>query len=793
MSRLSRSALLAAGLWAALAAPATAAPPVPSLAADTRFAPPSGIAKFDFTTGTAADVTGGVVVVGERIYTVGETRDSTGDADIAIIARRPDGTFDTGFSEDGRMTVAIAQNVGTNKGRDAGFAVAALPDGRLRLAAAVDVDTGSGINLDVAVAGVTPEGALDLSFGGGDGHVTFPVGTANDTPTRMALDPAGRIAVTGTAVIGGKDDFFVSVREPDGAPAAFGVNGIKSFNRAGVGGANVAMNDRGTDVLFTPSGGVLALLQVETNPADSANDWHAVLHAFTPDGSDDPAFDAEGDLDLAVGTPDTIPGGMIVYDDRLWVTGSTKTGVDTDAFLARLNLDGGGLESRRFDMRGTAAGADTAVTSQGNDLTVVPGVPPTLVVGGFTTSDAGTDWAAAAFNDLTAGVGAFGTDDTVLATPGQGTIVGLSPGPGPWAAAGGSLLDLNSADTSFGMAKLLVDADKECDLSLEIQRPLDVVFTSGRRVPLTVRITNVGTRACGGRFTVAPPYVLDRNGAVGPVFVDTIAAGDAATFSDMVLRYTGEQRRGDTLLFQLTATDDDNAANNTRAVRVSFRYCDLRLEAFGRPWIPRDGSVRIPVEVRNGGTGRCAKIALGVASGGRVAGAPSRFGIDGGRSASETVSVAASKGAKLGSTLSLVLRARAGSDENPDNDTATIAPVVVKAGSARISRRGARGLRGRASRGGGKLPASLRRVRSVDVAVRRAAGKQCAWLASKGGTRLRKRSCSAEVWLRARGTSSWRLALKRSLPPGRYTAFARATVGGGLRGPASPAATFTVR
>ena len=639
LSRSAGAALAALAIFAGTAA--AQAPPEPSIAVDTAFAPPSGISKFDFTTGTAADVAGGVAVYGDRIYTVGETRDSSGDADIGITARRPDGRFDTAYSDDGKETIRIAVNEGSNKGRDAGFAVVVLPDGRLRIAAAIDVDATSAINLDVAVVGVLANGGLDPSFGGGDGWLSFPIGTANDTPTRMALDPvSGRIAVTGTTINSSKDDFFVALIEPAGTLAPFGTGGIKTYNRGGVAGASVSLNDRGTDVMFKPGGGILALLQVETDPDANINGWQAVLHSFTDSGADDTSFSGDGDMVLTVGDPDTIPGGMTSYEDRIWVTGSTKTGQDTDAFLARVNADGGDLQSRRFDMRGNSVAPEQAVTSQGNDVAVVPGVPPTLVVGGFMTGDAGTDWAAAAFNDLTAGVGSFGSDDTVMATPGQGTIVGVAPGSGQWAAAGGSLLDLNSADTSFGTARLMIDADKECDLALEILRPLEISITWGQPLPLLLRVTNVGSRSCDGAISVPAPYALSRGGATGALAVGNLAAGAATTLDGVLLSYGGARLRSDTMSFTLAAPGDGNTANNVRTVRVSFGFCDLRLQSEGGATIPNEGPRRFEVEVRNGGTSPCRGLQLDVASGGRLlargdsytlAGRPQRVGHDRGR------------------------------------------------------------------------------------------------------------------------------------------------------------------
>ena len=98
-------------LPAALAALAVAAPaahaqaPAPSLTADTAFAPPTGIARLDFATGTVADVPSAVAVHGERIYTVGRTQGGSGGQDIGIMAQRRDGMLDPGFSGDGKLIV----------------------------------------------------------------------------------------------------------------------------------------------------------------------------------------------------------------------------------------------------------------------------------------------------------------------------------------------------------------------------------------------------------------------------------------------------------------------------------------------------------------------------------------------------------------------------------------------------------------------------------------------------------------------------------------------------------------
>ncbi len=113
------AAFLVAGLASAQA------PPPPSLALDTSFAPLDGIARDD-PSGNATDIPSAVAVDGQRIYTVGETRDSAGDSNIGIVARLADGRYDTGFSGDGELVLPIAPGTGKDVATD----VAVLPDRR---------------------------------------------------------------------------------------------------------------------------------------------------------------------------------------------------------------------------------------------------------------------------------------------------------------------------------------------------------------------------------------------------------------------------------------------------------------------------------------------------------------------------------------------------------------------------------------------------------------------------------------------------------------------------------------
>jgi hypothetical protein len=60
----------------------------------------------------------------------------------------------------------------------------------------------------------------------------------------------------------------------------------------------------------------------------------------------------------------------------------------------------------------------------------------------------------------------------------------------------------------------------------------------------------------------------------------------------------------------------------------------------------------------------------------------------------------------------------------------------------------------------------------VHVAVTRT-GRRCRALTRSG--KLERRACARPRWLPAEGTATWKLKLKRRLPPGRYVVRSRAT------------------
>src|SRR3954454_3313444 len=102
-----------------------------------------------------------------------------------VTRRNPDGSPDTTFSGDGRVTLVKPDFEGYNN------AVAIQPDGKIGVAGQANVDFG--------VARYTASGTLDPSFGD-DGTATFHPGTTDYDATiasAMVLQPDGKIVLAG--------------------------------------------------------------------------------------------------------------------------------------------------------------------------------------------------------------------------------------------------------------------------------------------------------------------------------------------------------------------------------------------------------------------------------------------------------------------------------------------------------------------------------------------------------------------------------------------------------------------
>ena len=455
--------LLALAGLLALAPAASAADPAPTLSLDTTFAPPTGIAKFDFTSGSSAtDQPYGSAIDGTRTYTVGETRDATGDSQIGIIARRNDGTFDPGFSGDGQLD---ARQRRPSAGRDVGSSLVVLPDHRLRIVRRARRRPRRGH--EPRRRGDRPQRRRHLRYQlrgrRRHRHVPDRIGQRQrhadhqrraGAPRDHRLDHDDDPGTTNTT-----DDTFVALLDASGnLVPGFGTGGIRTFNRSGG-----QMDDRGVDI--APA--ARRRLRRAAARGDRSGDAHG-LH-----------------LRAARDPRRRLRRSRVRRRRRARPRGRHAGHDPRRAGRLRRHAVGHRLDEerrrhRRLDrahrrqrQRGPVPHLrharqrrrrDQAVNSQGLDITVVPGVPDTLVVGGYVSTTDGIEWGISAFNDITGDLANAGYGDIVIPVSGQGQAVGVTAGPG-WVGVAGSTLGLSSTgsstlDSSYNNAKLLIDADK---------------------------------------------------------------------------------------------------------------------------------------------------------------------------------------------------------------------------------------------------------------------------------------------------------------------------------------------
>ena len=199
-----------------------------------------GGAELAFGLGLQAD--GKVVIAGST---------SAGGRNAFAVARyNTDGSLDPGFGSGGKLVTTF----GGQESRAVRLLV--QPDGKI-LVAGVTVPGGG--TLDFALVRYASDGSLDPSFGLG-GEVVSDFGGTVDDGVGLALQPDGRILLSGASGVGRANDFALARYEPDGTlDSSFGAGGRTTTDFGGVDLADVvAVEPDGKIVLAggTSVGGV---------------------------------------------------------------------------------------------------------------------------------------------------------------------------------------------------------------------------------------------------------------------------------------------------------------------------------------------------------------------------------------------------------------------------------------------------------------------------------------------------------------------------------------------------------
>lgn len=265
----------------------------------------------------------GKIIVGGLAYT-----GATTDYDFALVRLNTDGSLDSTFGGDGKVTTPVS----TGSGLDALYDIALQPDGKIVGAGYAASSTGG---YDFTVVRYNTDGTLDSTFSGDGIEMTsMAPGTNSDEARAIDLQADGKIVVAGSAEIGGTtyQDVAIVRYTKDGTPdSSFSGDGRLTVD------IDNAITDAARAVVIQPNGRIL--IAVRHDPG--AGHVFAMLRLMK-DGSLDTTFGGDGIVTAALFGHDNTQDLALQWDGKIIMSGHSYGGVSTgyDSVIARFNADG---------------------------------------------------------------------------------------------------------------------------------------------------------------------------------------------------------------------------------------------------------------------------------------------------------------------------------------------------------------------------------------------------------------------------------------------------------------------
>jgi uncharacterized delta-60 repeat protein len=293
-------------------------------------------ASSDTATSIALQSDGKIVVAGYSFI--------VGNYDFAVVRYNANGSLDTSFGTDGKVTTAIGA------GNDFAYSMALQSDGKI-VVAGYSFIVG---NYDFAVVRYNANGSLDTSFDT-DGKVTTAIGAGNDFAYSIALQGDGKILVAGTSDNGSNSGFAVVRYNTDGSlDTSFDTDGKVTTAIGGIG--DVA------DSIDLQSDGKI----VVAGTSDNGSSYDFAVVRYNTNGSLDTSFDTDGKVTTAIGGIGDVAYSIDLQSDgKIVVAGGSYNGSNYDFAVVRYNTNGSLDTSFSGDGKVTTAigaGSDTATS-----------------------------------------------------------------------------------------------------------------------------------------------------------------------------------------------------------------------------------------------------------------------------------------------------------------------------------------------------------------------------------------------------------------------------------------------
>ena len=277
------------------------------------------------------------------------------NCDFAIVRYNPNGSLDTTFDVDGKLTT----DIGTQT--DVPVSIALQSDGKIVVGGYSDI----GPNVRFALARYNYDGSLDTTFDL-DGKLNTIVGNNGiDGAYSIAIQPDGKIIAAGISKNSSINNFALVRYNSNGIlDSTFGLNG-KKITSFGTGNAS-----SGNSVVIQSDGKIIV-----AGGSNNGTNSDFALVRYNPNGSLDATFDTDGKLTTDIGNSDNSAKSVAIQQDGKIVAVGTSYGIENKFALVRYNVDGS-LDTT-FDSDGkvtTIGGVANSVVIQADGKIVVAGV-----------------------------------------------------------------------------------------------------------------------------------------------------------------------------------------------------------------------------------------------------------------------------------------------------------------------------------------------------------------------------------------------------------------------------------
>ena len=253
-----------------------------------------------------------------KILAAGWTWNGT-DNDFAIARYNTNGSLDSSFGNNGKVTTAIGA------GNDKGTSVVMMSDWTI----VVGGSSFNGQDDDFVLVRYLANGTLDNNFGT-NGKVITPIGTGNDNINAIAIQPDSSIVAAGTVSNGVSNSFGLARYHSNGTlDNSFGTNG-KVVTPGGI------SDDEGYSLVLQPDGKIV----VGGYSNNGVNDDFGLVR-YLPNGNQDSSFGVNGKVTTAIGSSNEAVYSLLVQPDgKLVAAGSSLFGGINRYALVRYNVDG---------------------------------------------------------------------------------------------------------------------------------------------------------------------------------------------------------------------------------------------------------------------------------------------------------------------------------------------------------------------------------------------------------------------------------------------------------------------